>query len=348
MNIATNSHGPVVLDGSVGEGGGQILRSALSLSLVTGRPLELTHIRARRKRPGLMRQHLTAVKAAAEVGNAQVEGAAAGSRELRFAPGPVRAGRYSYAIGIAGSTTLVAQTVIPALLQADGPSQVIIEGGTHNPMAPPFDFLQRSYAPVLARMGARLDIELQRPGFYPAGGGRIRFDITPGTLQPVEILDRGAVLAVHARCMVADLPRSIAEREAHVIQRKLAILSSAIAIEELDNGPGNAVTVDVVTEAGIEVHTAFGEPRVAAEDVARRAARQAKAFLRSERAAVGEHLADQLLLPMALAGGGAFRTLRPSSHTETNARVVEAFLPVRIEMTEDDGSWVVRVRSTTN
>jgi len=174
------------IDGSFGEGGGQILRTALSLSLATGIPFRIENIRAGRKNTGLLRQHLTAVRAAAEIGSAEVEGATLGSSALTFSPGAVRAGEYRFAVGTAGSGTLVFQTILPALLRAPAPSRVIIEGGTHNEFAPPFDFLATTLLPLIRRMGARVSLTLERYGFYPAGGGRFVAVIEPcpGTEAP--------------------------------------------------------------------------------------------------------------------------------------------------------------------
>src|SRR5215470_13994646 len=165
------------IDGSFGEGGGQILRSSLSLSLVTGKPFRIENIRANREKPGLLRQHLTAVPAAAEVGAAEVEGASLGSKALSFVPGKVRAGEFRFAIGTAGSGTLGHQTILPALITAVGPSRIDIEGGTHNPAAPPFDFLERSFIPLIERMGPKVKFELQRFVFYPGGGGRMVLEV---------------------------------------------------------------------------------------------------------------------------------------------------------------------------
>ena len=161
----------VALDGRQGEGGGQILRSGLTLSAITGRPLKLDHIRGGRKRPGLMRQHLACVRALAEITGAEVSGDTLGSKELSFAPGPARAGKYRFAIGSAGSTGLVLQTVLVPLLLADGPSELVLEGGTHNSMAPPFNALKHSFVPLIEAMGGRVQLDLERAGFYPAGGG---------------------------------------------------------------------------------------------------------------------------------------------------------------------------------
>jgi len=198
----------IVIDGAQGEGGGQILRSALALSLVTGKPFRIRNIRARRKKPGLMRQHLTAVNAAVEVGAARVAGNAIGSTELTFEPAALCSGSYRFAVGTAGSCTLVLQTVLPALILADGPSELLLEGGTHNPAAPPFDFLAGAFLPLLSRMGPRVAAALERPGFYPAGGGRMRVRVTPAKrLLPLHLTERGAIVA---RALLARIaPRSV-------------------------------------------------------------------------------------------------------------------------------------------
>src|SRR5437867_958993 len=170
----------LLIDGSQGEGGGQILRTALGLSLVTGTPIRIEKIRAGRAKPGLLRQHLTAVNAATAIGAVDVEGATLGSQELTFRPGTVKPGEYRFAVGTAGSTGLVLQTVLPPLLTAPGPSTLTLEGGTHNPTAPPFDFLARAFLPLISRMGPSATARLERPGFYPAGGGQMHRVDHPG------------------------------------------------------------------------------------------------------------------------------------------------------------------------
>src|SRR5262245_1101885 len=211
-----------VIDGSQGEGGGQILRTALALSLVTGTPFRLEKIRAGRDRPGLLRQHLTAVTAAVEIGSATADGVALGSPELVFRPGPVRPGTYRFAVGTAGSAGLVLQTVLPPLLGAAGSSTIVVEGGTHNRHAPPFDFLDRAFLPLLARMGARVRATLDRPGFYPAGGGQLTVEVTPTpALAPLTLLERGAARRRRARAVVANLPAAIAHRELRVVRDQL-------------------------------------------------------------------------------------------------------------------------------
>lgn len=343
MRDETNT---VTLDGSEGEGGGQMLRSSLSLSLVTGTALRMVHVRAGRSKPGLLRQHLTALRAAAELSGAKVEGAELGSREVLFAPGPVRAGEYTFRVGTAGSATLVMQTVLPALLCAEGPSSVTFEGGTHNPMAPSYDFIERAFVPVINRMGPRVACSIERAGFYPAGGGRFTLKVTPSReLARVEIMERGAVLSRRAVARVAGLSGSIAERELAAADEVLGWGRECLRVETLprEQGPGNVVVVDVACEHAAEVFTLCGEKGRSAEAVGEAVAKEALAWMEAE-VPVGEHLADQLLLPMALAGGGRFVTSEPTLHTTTNARVIERFLPVSIGWEQrDERAWVVTV-----
>src|SRR3984885_4029735 len=214
----------LTIDGSAGEGGGQILRTALALSTVTGKPFRIEKIRAGRPKPGLLRQHLTAVKAAASISSATVDGAELGAGALTFTPGSVTPGEFAFPGGTAGSATLVLQTVLPALLIAPSPSRLILEGGTHNPRAPPFDFLVKSFLPLVNRMGPTVTAELERSGFYPAGGGRFSVSITPATrLLPLEMLERGAIRSIKARAVVANLWRSIAVREVNLVGRLLSL-----------------------------------------------------------------------------------------------------------------------------
>jgi len=334
------------IDGARGEGGGQILRSALSLSLVTGVPFRIVAIRAGRRRPGLMRQHLTAVQAAAAVGAARVSGADLGSLELTFRPGVVRSGEHRFSVGTAGSATLVFQTIFPALALARGRSTVAIEGGTHNPAAPTFDFLADVFLPLVARMGPRCRAVLERPGFAPAGGGRLRVEIEPVPgLGRLELLERGAIRARRATALVARLPRTIAERELKEIRDRLGWDPGWLAVEPVQDsvGPGNVVSARVESEHVTELFTAFGRKGVPAEQVGAAVAEETAEYLRAG-VPVGRHLADQLVLPMALGAGGVFRTLEPSGHTRTHAELLEAFLGTAIELRRAGAeAWDVRV-----
>lgn len=319
------------LDG--GAGGGQILRTALSLSMITGRPFRIADIRAKRSKPGLMRQHLAAVTAAAAISGATVDGAHAGSTALEFIPGRLQGGDHEFAIGSAGSVILVLQTLIPAmLLGATQPFRISISGGTHNPMAPCADFLEHCFMPVLHAMGASLSVELERHGFYPAGGGRIRLSVSPCTaLRPLALVERGALRQASARAIVANLPAAIARRELQVLHDGLGWNDAQLQVHSVQSaGPGNVLSVMLEHEHTSEIICAYGVKSVAAEEIAQQALQQVSGFLDSS-AAVGEHLADQLMLPFALAGSGRFTAPRLSAHMASNAHVIERFLPVRFE-----------------
>jgi len=334
------------LDGSAGEGGGQILRSSLSLSLVTGQPFRIDNIRAKRERSGLLRQHLTAVLAAVEIGGAEAQGASLGSKELSFHPGKIRPGTHCFKVGTAGSSTLVFQTILPALMTASGPSHITIEGGTHNQQAPPFDYLQKTFLPVVNRMGPRVEVHLERYGFYPAGGGCFSATIDPcEKFLPIELIDRGDTQGRSITAIVANLPRKIAKREIDTAIRLLNWDESCAEIIETQNstGPGNIVQISLASSAITEMFSGFGRLAASAEFVASEAVRSARKYLAS-RAAASEHLADQLLLPFALAGGGVFSAERLNSHSRTNMQVISSFLPVEFVTTDEEGRVRVEVK----
>ncbi len=352
----------ITLDGSQGEGGGQILRTALALSVVSGRPFRITRIRARRPKPGLMRQHLACVEAAARIGSGTVEGATLGSQELTFQPGAIAPGRHEFKIASAGSTMLLLQTILPPLLLADAPSEVVLEGGTHNPFAPPFPFIERAFLPLLRRIGFDVDAALERAGFYPNGGGRCCIQIRPrlsgsrrgdeadsgSSGAPFRLLTSAATELTATVCL-AGLPQNIAERELAVVRQRLALPPERCVVEEHPDafGPGNTLHVVAEADGFANVFTGFGAPRVRSEQVAEEAVRAAQSFLASG-AAVDEHLADQLLLPLALARGGSFITTEPSGHTRTNIEVIGEFLPNRIAV-EPAGpaQWRITVEPTS-
>ena len=329
----------IELDGAYGEGGGQILRSALTLSMITATPFRIRQIRAGRSKPGLMRQHMVAVQAAADICDAQVTGAALGSQELTFVPGPLRGGDYRFAIGTAGSCTLVLQTVLPALLHADRPSTLRLSGGTHNPLAPPVQFLERAFLPRLAEMGAAIDVRLERFGFYPAGGGEVVASVHPcRQLQPRTWLERGARRSAYAECFIAGVPGRVAQRELECVGKFMnwsdeQLLNRTLPAEQ---GPGNVLLLTFDHAHVTEVFAAFGEKSVTAEQVARQAVQRARQYMCST-AAFAEYLGDQMMLPIALAGGGGFTVDEVSLHARTNAQVIETFLPVRFGFERRDG-----------
>jgi len=335
------------IDGSTGEGGGQMLRSALSLSLVTGKAFRIENIRAKREKPGLLRQHLTAVLAASEISGAEVDGATLGSKTLTFTPGPVRPGNYHFAIGTAGSGTLVFQTILPALMTASGRSEITIEGGTHNMQAPPLDFLQKAFFPVINRFGPKVEIRLEKYGFYPAGGGRFIATIEPcERLSSIQLLERGEIERRGAVAIVANLPRSIAQRETDTIVKLLNWDEQLTQVIETRNsvGPGNIVLIELISSNVTEVFCGFGRIGASAESVASEAADAVRSYLLSG-AFAGEHLTDQLLLPFALAGRGAFKAEKLNLHSRTNMEIIRHFLPVNFMTTEEGSFTTVEIAS---
>jgi RNA 3'-terminal phosphate cyclase (ATP) len=337
----------IIIDGAQGEGGGQVLRSALALSLVTGLPFRIDGVRAGRKRPGLMRQHLTAVDAARRIGNAAVVGDGIGSSSVTFTPGPVVPGEYAFAVGTAGSATLVLQTVLPPLMIAAGPSRIVLEGGTHNPWAPPFEFLAHAFLPLLNRLGPTVTVTLERHGFAPAGGGRFIVDIRPARrLAPLMCTDRGAIVRHSGRILTANLPRHVADRERDALLRLTGWDESLLRIEEVvAAGPGNAVLLTVASENVTEVFAGFGEHGVRAEQVARRVIDALRRYL-ATGVPVGPHLADQLILPLAIVAAhqpekpSVFRTLSLTQHALTHIDVVRSFLGVPITVRPEVGGTV--------
>jgi RNA 3'-terminal phosphate cyclase (ATP) len=275
-----------------------------------------------------------------------VRGADVGSKWLEFRPEEAQGGEYRFSVGTAGSVTLVFQTIFPALLSADRASYINFEGGTHNPMAPPYEFLSRVYAPIVAKMGAGLGMELERPGFYPGGGGLFRAVVQPGQLRPIDLLSRGRLLKRRATAMVSSLPAHIARRELDAIKRRLRWTEDECKELEVDaHGPGNVLLLEVESELVTEIVSGFGERGVRAEDVADAACAELENYLDADVPA-GSHLADQLLLLLALAGEGTFRTVEPTLHTTTQADIIRQFLPVDIAIErESEHAWRVEVHS---
>jgi RNA 3'-terminal phosphate cyclase (ATP) len=336
----------LTIDGSLGEGGGQIIRTSLALSLITGKAFRVFNVRARREKPGLQRQHLTAVTAAAAMGGARVDGAHVGSKEFTFVPGEVKAGEYKFSIGTAGSTMLVLQAVLPPLMIACEPSLLLFEGGTHNPHAPPFEFIQKTFLPLIGRMGPNVAVELQRYGFYPPGGGRFNVYIEPAReLKRLDLVERGAILSERARALIVNLPPHIGERELAVASEQLGWMPDQFDLETSTNAisAGNVFTISIESESLTEVFTGIGERGVRAETIASRVVHETQKYL-DACAPVGEHLADQLLIPMSLARGGSYTTTTPSLHTTTNIEVIKKFLPVEITTTQlTEEVWKIEV-----
>jgi len=321
----------VFIDGSKGEGGGQILRTSLTLSCITGKSLHIENIRAARRNPGLANQHLICVRAACQICNGQSQGATKGSTVLDFQPGPVRSGDYHFDIGSAGSASLVIQTVLPALFLADKPSTVTVTGGTHNPMAPPFDFLDETFLPAIANAGFDGICTLIRHGFFPAGGGKISFNIQPWREQSNRIIDlcqQGKEPQIHARIYTAKLPERVAQRQ------QTLLLQSGLNIQDVEHikvkdsdGPGNCVMIRLCGSKRTTVFTAFEMRGKPSEEVINEVVGLAEDFM-APNAAIDRFLADQLLIYMAIAKTGSFTTNELSSHLQTNMEVIKKFLPV--------------------
>ena len=325
---------PIQLDGS--SGGGQMLRTALSLAMVTGQPFRMTNIRGKRPRPGLMRQHLTCVRAACEISGGTADGAEIGSTELVFRAGKVRGGSYHFAIGTAGSTTLLLQTLLPALWQAGEASTLTLEGGTHNPMAPPCEFIDRVFLPAMARLGGSAAVTLGSAGFAPAGGGILQATVQPSPkLQSIDLMTRGEPGDSRIRVLSRHLPLSIGGR---MLDAALELMPCKdAAVESCEPGPGAGICCLVEAEFGElrEMTSSFGEQGVSAEKVGHHAAKTMQDFIGC-RVPVGRCLADQLLLPLALAGGGRFATMAPDAHVPTNIAVIEKFLPLRFTVRKEE------------
>ncbi len=329
------------IDGSFGEGGGQILRSSLTLALLTGQAFRLRNVRARRQRPGLQPQHLTAVRAAAEVGQAQTRGASVGSSQLDFEPGAVQPGTYRFAIGTAGATTLVLHAVYLPLALQDAPSELTFEGGTHNDHAPCYHFLAATWQPYLARVGLPLTLHLDRPGFYPRGGGRFTAHIPGGAkLRGLTLTDRPAVTrAVGFSAVSGGLPEHIARRQQGRAKEQLAAagLDADIGIETWNGGPGSVLGLTLDEAPVPTLFFGLGARGKRAEAVADEAVEQVLAYAATD-APVDEHSADQLVLPLAFAEGASeCRVSRVTRHLLTNVEVVRKFLPRRIEVAGAEG-----------
>jgi RNA 3'-terminal phosphate cyclase (ATP) len=339
------------IDGAQGEGGGQILRTALALSAVTGRPFEAVNIRANRPKPGLRPQHLEAVRAAARVCSAQVEGAAENSSDLRFTPGPVAHGRFRFEIRTAGSAPLVLQTVYLPLCLAAGESTVEIRGGTHVPFSPCYHYLEGQWAPWVGRLGFAVEPRLLRCGFYPAGGGEMQARIRPvELLAGLRLAARGALKELRLLSAACNLPAHIAERQARRVRERLARLDldrdPVVETPEVPaEGKGTFCVLTACFEHGAAVYAALGAVGKPAEKVGDEAGRALADFIRSE-ATVDEYLADQLLLPAACVPGETeYLTPCVTGHLLTNAQIIRAFLPADILIEGDAGApGRVRVR----
>jgi RNA 3'-phosphate cyclase len=331
----------VELDGSFGEGGGQILRTSLALSLVTGRPFHLRNVRARRPKPGLQPQHLMSVRAAAEIGRAAVRGAFLHSTDLVFEPGEVRPGKYRFAIGTAGATGLVLHTVYLPLSRCSAPSELVLEGGTHVNTSPCFHFVDTTWRAYMEHLGLRIGLKMLRPGFYPRGGGvvEVHIQLCPG-IRGLRLRERRPVTRIIGFSAVASLPEQIARRQARRAAYRLNETGLSVDIKEetWPGGPGTVLALVLDTAPAPTLFFGLGARGKPAERVADEAADQALAFLRAAPAAVDSHSADQVVLPLALADGPSeFTVADVTSHLLTNVEVIRHFVDRDIVCTGDPG-----------
>lgn len=334
----------IVLDGSRGEGGGQILRTALSLSLLTGQPFRMVNIRANRNNPGLRPQHKKAVDAAARLGRAEVLGAAIGGSELSFSPKPYVPHDLSIDIGTAGSTGLILQTLhLPLALRSAGPHHLVLTGGTFNPKAPAFPFLDITWRAYMAALGMPLATSMTAAGFYPRGGGRIEAWIEPGSPQPFTCTERGKLQRIYGTAGVANLRDDIARRMRDRAIARLEEQGFSAQIELVrwpSSGQGAAISLTIEYDGVIPTtFVGLGELGKPSEAVADEAVDQLLDFAAVENAAVDPHSADQILLPLVYAPGRSeFTVSEVTEHVRTNAETIGAFLDRKITIEEPDGT----------
>jgi RNA 3'-phosphate cyclase len=340
----------LAIDGSTGEGGGQVLRTALALSILTGTPIQVENVRAHRPKPGLMAQHLKALEAAVAVAEARVDGATLHSTALTFEPRALRGGDFRFDIGTAGSTCLVLQTVLVPLCYASQVSHLTITGGTHVPWSPCSHYLERQWLPYLRTLGVRAEVQLERAGFYPGGGGCLRATTHPGTdVRPLRVVAPGALRWIHGLSAVANLDISVAERQRHRALERLRRHGVPVNVDTLRlpaRGKGTVLLLIAVCAEAQACFSALGAPGKPAARVADEAADTLDAFLATD-GAVDQYLADQLVLPMALAPGvSALRTSCVTQHLVTNCEIVQRFLPIDIRIDGAVGEpGLLRVRS---
>jgi len=326
------------IDGSYGEGGGQILRTTLSLSILTGKPIEIFNIRVKRKNPGLQAQHLAAILAAQKISQAKTFGAKIGSKILRFEPKKIKPGKYEFDIGTAGSTTLVAQTILLPLAFAKHPSEILIIGGTHNPLAPPFHYFSEIFLPMIEKLGIKVEVKLEKYGFYPKGGGRLRLFVQPiKELKAKNFLERGELLEISGLSVVANLPIDIAKRQKKALidylKDLLSIPNEKIKIEQVKTfSPGTFIFLKAKFENILAGFSSLGEKGKPAEKVGQEVAEQFLRYYQSGQC-LDPHLADQIILYLALVKKSfSFTVSILTNHLLTHIWLLEKILNIKIKI----------------
>lgn len=338
----------IELNGAHGEGGGQILRSALALSILTQQPFRLYNLRANRSKPGLRPQHLAAVQAATQISRAQTSGAALNSREITFTPQTVRGGTYTFSIPTAGAAILLLHTLYLPLLLNGTSTHLTLGGGTHIPHSPTFDYLQHIWQPAMQQIGFDIRLQFKKAGFYPEGGGEFEAILRPARPpSPLNTPTRGDLMWIRGFSQAANLPEDISRRQKlHALSRLQSMCrDSKISLQTL-TAPGKGTALFLFTQsqhvrAGFSALGKKGKP---AEQVAAEAVNDLLEYINSP-AALDPHLADQILLPLVFATGEShFSVCRITQHLLTNADTIRAFLPIQIEIQGDiDSPGSVRV-----
>jgi RNA 3'-terminal phosphate cyclase (ATP) len=326
----------IKIDGSFGEGGGQILRTALSLSCITGSTLHLSNIRKGRKKPGLMPQHMTCINAASEITNARVSGNDKGSSELTFDPGKIKSGKYFFDIITAGSSSLVMQTLIPPLVFAGGDSLITIKGGTHVPFSPTYHYVAEVFMPTLNLLGIRVEPQIIKCGYYPEGGGEVLFKIIPAAqIKSLNLSGRRELLSLHGYSCVSRLPMSIAERQRAAAINALPVSADIRTSECPSSGKGTFIFLKAEYENSLAGFSSLGKLGKPAERVGKEAAEEFKDF-HASTACIDPHLADQIVIYLSLArGNSSFTTSRITKHLITNLWVIEKFLNITYQIEGD-------------
>jgi RNA 3'-terminal phosphate cyclase (ATP) len=330
------------IDGSFGEGGGQVLRTSLSLSCLLIKPFRIFNIRKKRKKSGLMPQHLMAIRSLKLISNAKVKGDSEGSTELLFEPGEITAGDYFFDIGTAGSTSLLLQAILPPLIFANNRSSLTLKGGTHVPFSPPFHYISKVFIPVLKKSGMTAEATIESYGFYPKGGGKVHFEIRPADkIEAVHNLERGQLKKVYGFSGVGNLPSSIAERQKNaaltiLISQGIHAEIETISVSTLSQG--TFIFLVAETENCLAGFSCLGERGKKAELVGEEAAKEFLDYY-SKSACLDRHLADQIVLYLAISKGeSSFTTAEISGHLLTNLWVIEKFLGVRYTIEGEMGN----------